>query len=287
MLKPLFFIPLLFVALSGFAAPELSDADRQRLADGTTDKDNQLDQQPGLYVLLQNATTWQGDDFSGDAGAKVAAEPDYDFIRNNPEKARGNVYLIEGWLALADRYPNQDAGLGREKLYNQIDPAWGEQVTRWTIATAKGDANSTIIVLFNDPRGQMIKPAKEAKVRVAARFYKLWTIKAANGKPFTYAVFVGGAAQTVPDTVSSSGGGTSNTSIMLLALVAILGAFFVIRYMLNRGGGGSQMRERLEAIRRERERYESKEDEQDPEAQDLPDDPAAALDTLRDRHEET
>ncbi len=287
MYKPLAVIPLLFITLSAFAAPELSDADRQRLADGTTDKDTQLDQQPGLYVLLQNAQTWQGDDFSGDAGAKVAPEPDYEFIRSNPDKARGNVYLIEGWLAQADRYPNPDAGLGREKLYNQIDPAWGEQVTRWTIATARGDASSTIIVLFNDPRGQMSKPAKDAKVRVAARFYKLWTIKAANGKPFTYAVFVGGAAETVPDAASSStGGGTSNTSIMLLALVAILGAFFVIRYLLNRGGGGTQMSERLEAIRRERERYEAEEQEMEPDDQDLPDDPAAALDTLRDRHEE-
>ena len=53
------------------AAPPLSDDDRQRLADETSDRDNQLDQQGGLYVLLRNAREgdWPRDDFSGDLGA--------------------------------------------------------------------------------------------------------------------------------------------------------------------------------------------------------------------------
>lgn len=270
-------LPACFTA----AAPELSDADRQRLVDGTTDNDAQLDQQDGLYVLLRNASSWQGDDFSGDAGAAVAPPPDYDFIKDKPGQARGNVYLIEGWLAQHDRFPTND-NHDRDQLVRAGDPAWGDQVTRWTIATAKGDPDSTIIVLFNDPRAQMADPGKQAIIKVAARFYKLWTIPSANGKPFTYAVFVGGAAEEVQASAASGGGMSMGT--IVLAVVAAVGAFFILRIVLNRMNNGGRQRtsELLAARRRERELLEDEEEIDE----DLPEDPIEALDVLSKRHGE-
>jgi len=278
----------MMLAVPVFAAPQLSESDRQRLADGTTDRDDVLDEQDGLYVLLRNASTWQGGDFGGDAGAAVAPPPDYDFFKADPQAARGNVYLIEGWLAQADRYPTTD-NHDRNALVRSGDPTWGDQVTRWTLVTNEKDPGATIIVLFNDPRAQMTVPGAESKVRVAARFYKLWTVNAVNGKPFTYPVFVGGAAEVV---VEQNAGATSKApsqkTIMTLAIVLVAGAFLVIRYMLNRrgGAGGSQLRDQLEAIRREREYYEHEEElNAEANGEVLPEDPAAALDVLRKKHE--
>lgn len=281
-------IALMWVtAFSANAAPELSEADRQRLAEGTSDQDGMLDEQDGLYVLLRNASQWQGDDFSGDAGAAVAPPPDYDYIKDNPAEVRGKTFLIEGWVAKHDRFPTQD-NAGRDKLTRSGDPAWGDQVTRWTIATGKGDAGKTIIVLFNDPRAQVLNPGEKAKVKVAARFLKLWTIPSASGTPFTYPVFVGGAAETIEQ--PSSVGDDSSMRTLIVGLVLVGGvAFFVVRFMLAKRNGpsGSQLSLRLEEIRQHRERYEEESDEDDEADEDLPEDPIQALDTLRQRHQET
>lgn len=279
-------VSLLLMALPALAAPHLTEADRQRLADGTSDRDGNLDEQDGFYVLLRSASTWQGDDFAGDAGAAVAPPPDYDYLHANPDRARGNVYLIEGWLAQRDRWPTKD-NHNRDKLLRSGDPAWGDQVTRWIVATDKKDPDSTVIVVFNDPRNQMPDPEAESKVRIAARFHKLWTIPSADGRLFTYPVFVGGAAEVVSDGAASgsSGGAPSGGTIVTIALVLVAGGFFVMRVLINRKGGGNMTLQRLEAIRRERELYEDGEDEEEGEAEQLPKDPVAALDVLRQRHE--
>ena len=275
---------MLFGSLSAAAAPELSDADRERLADGTSDYDAVLDKQDGLYVLLRNAKGWMGDDFSGDRGAAVAPPPDYQFLKTQPAEARGNVYLIEGWLAQADRYPSQDTA-GREQLHITLDPGLGKQVTRWTLVTDKDDPRSTVIVLFHDPNAKMKPPEAGTELRIAARFYKLWMIKDVEGKPFTYPVFVGGAEEVVsaPAGGALSTGSTPGRTMLLLGIIVVAGGFFVVRYVLSRGGGGSKVRERLNEIRRERERYES--DGDDEAVEDLPDDPVDALNVLSERHE--
>lgn len=284
-LKPLLTCCLVLLTLPCAAAPPLTDADRERLADGTTDRDGDLDQQDGLYVLLRNAFSWQGEDFGGDAGAAVAPPPDYGYLKKHPEEVRGNAYLIEGWLAQHDRYPTRD-NHERDALVRAGDPAWGDQVTRWIINTDKKDPSSTIIVLFNDPRAQMPKPGVESQVKVAARFYKLWTIPDVNGKPFTYPVFVGGAAEVVQAQAAGGGGGPSSGTIVMIALVLVAGGFIVIRLMLSRKGGGNMTLQRLEAMRRDREAYESEtEEEEDEEV--LPEDPVAALDVLRKKHDQT
>lgn len=277
-------IVLLFVlAPNVAAAPELSEADRQRLADGTTDNDGVLDEQDGLYVLLRNASGWQGDDFSGEAGAAIAPQPDYDYIRTNPEKVRGQVFTVTGALALHDRYPSLD-NHDRVALTRAGDPAWGDQLTRWTIATDPDDKASTVIVLFNDPRGQIKDPGLGKNIKAAARFYKLWTIKDVEGQLFTYPVFVSGAYEVVAD----SAGGTTGESPTrdLVVGVVLIGAvaFFVVRILLNRGSGGSLTEQRLAEMRMQRE-YDEEAEEEDKEVEDLPEDPADALDVLRERHD--
>lgn len=289
MRKCLYLLVLLLV-YPAIAAPELSESDRQLLADGTTDRDDVLDEQQGFYVLLRNASTWQGDDFGGDAGAAVAPPPDYGFLKDKPEQARGNVYLIEGWVMGSDRWPTKE-NHDSDKLQTTLNPALGEQVTRWTIATEKGNPDATIIVLFHDPTAKMTAPKPGTQVRVAARFHKLWTISASTGKPFSYPVFVGGASEVVVPAggSSSSGGSTSSFTIILGAIVIVGGFFYAMRILMRRvstgGGGGTMLRDRLEEMRREREAMEARGDSDDDEdAESLPEDPIAALDALRERH---
>lgn len=288
---PRFLLFCLIFAWPVYPAPVLSQADRERLADGTTDGDDVLDQQDGFYVLLRNASTWQGDDFAGDAGAAVAPPPDYEFIKAKPEIARGNVYLIEGWLAGSDRWPTKD-NHDHDQLMRAGDPTWGDQVTRWTIITEKDNADATVIVLFNDPTAKMTVPEPGTKVRIAARFHKLWTITASTGVPFTYPVFVGGAAEQVEQVgdTSSSSGSVSNFTKILGAIVVVGGFFVAMRVLMRRvstgGGGGTMLRDRLEEMRREREAQELRgEVEPEEDDEDLPEDPIAALDVLRQKHE--
>lgn len=273
------------------AAPTLSEADRQLLADGTADNTDDLDTQPGLYVLLRNASTWKGDDFGGDAGAAVAPPPDYAFLKTKPDQARGNVYLIEGWLMGADRWPTL-ANHSSDKL--AVDPAWGDQVTRWTVVTEKGNPAATIIVLFYDPNAKMSAPEPGSKVRIAARFHKLWTIKDQDGKPFTYVTFVGGAAQATEAaggaSRSTADGSMSMVKTAITAIFAVIVVFFFIRIAMRKfagkSGSGHQLGDRLEEMRRKRERLEEEEGgvvEED--IDDLPDDPIEALEALRHKHD--
>lgn len=281
---------LVLLACPVLAAPELSESDRQRLADGTTDRDDVLDEQPGFYVLLDNASTWQGDDFAGDAGAAVAPPPDYDFLKDKPGQARGNTYLIEGWVAGSDRWPTKE-NHDSDKLHTTLDPALGEQVTRWTIITEKGNPDATVIILFHDPTAKMTAPKPGAKVRIAARFHKLWTINASTGKSFAYPVFVGGASELV-EQASGSGsasGSTSSFTKILGAIVIVGGFFYVMRILMRKvsagGGGGVMLRERLEEMRRDRESLVQRGEDDEEDIDDLPEDPVAALEALRQKHE--
>lgn len=274
------------------AAPELSEADRERLADGTTDRNDVLDQEDGFYVLLRNAAKWRGDDFAGDAGAAVAPPPDYGFLKDKPEQARGNVYMIEGWIAGADRWPTLN-NHSSDKLYRSGDPSWGDQVTRWTLVTERDNPNATVIVLFNDPNAKMTAPEPGSKVRIAARFHKLWQIPSSTGKPFTYPVFIGGAAEQTEQAAESTAvsGATSSLSKILAAVVIVAGFFFVMRFLMKRvstgGGGGTMVRDRLEEMRRDREAAEHRGDYEieEEDINDLPDDPIAALEMLRRKKE--
>ena len=227
---------------------------------------------------------------AGHVGASVAPPPDYRFLKDKPAEARGNVYLIEGWFVGGDRWPTL-VNHSSDKLYRAGDPSWGDQVTRWTIVTEKDNPDATVIVLFNDPNAKMASPKQSSKVRIAARFHKLWTIPGSTGIPYAYPVFIGGAAETIEQTSAGNtrGGATSSISIVLAGIVIVGGFFVVMRILMKKvaagGGGGNQLRDRLEEMRREREALEQRGELDEEDIDDLPEDPVAALDVLRQKHE--
>ena len=264
------------------AAPPLSDAERQQVRDFATDGDGQIDGNAAFYALLSNARGWAVDDFSGEGGAAVAPKPDYGFLRDKPVEARGSVFLIEGVFEQQVRYPTGD-----QKLQRSGSPEWGDRVTRWAIRTSD-DPDSTVLVFFNDPDASIQPPKPGEQVRVAARFYKVWATENQAGEPFSFPVFVGGAREVLgkPARVSF-GSNRPMQSIVIALIVACIAAFFVVRFLLNRKAGegaGGRTQAYLDQRRRERQLHEMDEEEEHPE--DLPADPAEAMEVLRRQHEE-
>jgi len=268
-------------AATAVAAPPLTDIERQRAADGTTDRDAQIDGADGFYVLLRNARGWAADDFAGEAGAATAPVPDYGFLRDQPAEARGRVFLIEGVFEQQVRYPTGD-----DRLMRAGNPDWGEQVTRWAIRTSD-DAESTVLVFFNDPDGSIQPPAQGGRVRVAARFYKVWATTDEAGDPFAFPVFVGGSREVLGKPARLSFGSNRPMQGIVIALImSCIAAFFIVRFLLNRkaaAGAGGRTHAYLEQRRRERQLHDMDEEE---EVEDLPADPAEALEALRQMHEE-
>ena len=138
----------------------------------------------------------------------------------------------------------------------------------------------------------MTAPKQGEKVRIAARFHKLWTIRASTGRPFTYPVFIGGAAEQVEEVkADASSGGSGSFMQKIIAAIAVVGGFliamrFLMRRLSTKTGGGTMLRDRLDEMRRQRESGANQPDGDDEEdAADLPDDPVAALDVLSKKHE--
>lgn len=263
------------------AAPPLSESDEQRIADGSTDYDGRIDQSDGLYVLLRNAGGWALDDFSGEDGAAVAPVPDYDYLRKNPAKVRGNVYLIEGVFEQSVRIPVSQTG-----ALTAGDFAWGDELTRWAIRTSES-GDDVVLVFFNDPDRAIPSPEQGTQVRVAARFYKVWDTDTAEGKPFSFLSFVGGAYEATGKAPEARFGSNRSMRGIITALILMsIAAFFVVRLMLNRKAGqgaGGRTHAFLEQRRHERDQQADAEQE---DVDDLPDDPAAAMQVLLERHQE-
>lgn len=263
------------------AAPPLSESDQQRIADGSTDHDGQIDQADGLYVLLRNAGQWAEDDFSGEDGAAVAPVPDYDYLGENPAKVRGNVYLIEGVFEQSARIPVRQTG-----ALTAGDFAWGDKLTRWAIRTSES-GDDVVLVFFNDPDQAIPTPEQGTQVRVAARFYKVWDTETAEGEPFSFLTFVGGAYEATGKSPAARFGSSRSMRGIIISLILMsIAAFFVVRLMLNRKAGqgaGGRTHAFLEQRRHERDQQADAEDEV---IDDLPDDPAAAMAVLLERHKE-
>ncbi|MEM1354631.1 MAG: hypothetical protein AAGC44_10855 [Planctomycetota bacterium] len=268
------------------AAPPLTETQRQNLRDYATDHDEHIDGSVALYVLLKNANAddWLPDDFAGEGGAATAPAPDYGVLRDRPAEARGNVFLIEGTFEQQVRFP-----VGERPLQRAGNPDWGDRVTRWAIRTDQDDEESTVIVMFNDPEAGIKPPQVGTKVRVAARFYKVWATTDDSGEPFAFPVFVGGAREVVATSPRLSvGGGKPVQGIVIALIIACIAGYFVSRHLMNRKavtGAGGRTQAYLEQRRRDRDH-----DEQDAGEQDVPDplpeDPAEAMEVLRQRHDE-
>ena len=257
-----------------FAAPELTPQQQQILDASATDRDGDLDRQgPAMYVLLENAAGWAADDFTGDAGAPLAPTPDYAYLQAHPAELRGQVFLIEGAFVEQVRYPTPHRD-GRDRLQRAGHPLWGDQLTGWGVRVGEG-ADTVVMVYFVDPNNAVQPPAPGQRVRVAARFYKVWSVPDREGRPTEFLTFVGGAREVVAGRPASVHRPGWHTAVFGLVLV-LAGVFYGAR--LLRATKAKAGRARLESRPHRRGRDETDQNQgQEPIDPDLPDDPAEAL----------
>lgn len=262
-------------AATAAAAPELTEAQRQVLDDTATDGDRNLDEGPAMYTLLGNAAEWDADDFAGERGAATPPTPDYAYLAEHPGEVRGDLFLIEGRFVEQVRYPTADRD-GRDTLIRAGNPQWGDQLTAWGIKVGDGE-DDIVMVYFVDPGAAIQPPDNGDTVRVAARFYKVWTVPDRDGRPFDFLAFVGGGREVVTGGALTPGKGSSWNKLIIVLIIVAAGGFYGMRVFLARKAAAGQARSVKMREQRQRERgYAEDEDagEADPE---LPEDPAEAL----------
>lgn len=269
-----------WLAGGALAAPPLTDAQRDVLATHATDFDADLEAGPAIYPLLENAAGWSADDFAGDAGAATPPTPDFAFLLEHPEQVRGAVFLIEGTFIEQVRFPTDERD-GRDRLQRSGHPAWGSQLTGWGIKVGEG-ADDVVMVYFVDPDGRIDPPRNGTQVRVAARFYKVWTVPDRDGRDFDFLTFVGGAREGVGGGASPGGPGWNKVVIMLVLVAA--GGFYGMRVFIARKqkAGRAHSQALLDQRRRDRDSagMDNEEEHADP---NLPEDPAEALAYLQEQ----
>ena len=176
----------LFVALT---VTPLDDAQRAQLSTAG-DFDEQFDQ-GALYPLLHNAATWQPGD---EAGAQV---PDYASIMQRPADARGGLFLIEGQFAgVPDGQTVAYGPLARPGPWDGKLQWWGVVVEQWSpgVDQPAGDDDNpqaVIAYLVNPPTAADDPPRAGDRVRLVARFYKVWRDVDQNDQTRDYLTFVG------------------------------------------------------------------------------------------------
>jgi len=251
------------------AAPPLTEAQRRQL-DTATDASPRLDE-GALYPLLRNALQW--DDASNpEAGARI---PDYAALRESPAAQRGEVFLIEGVYQ----------GGGEFNLHRS--GPWGDALRWWVIKHGK-TADDVAVVYFVTPSdggagdgGEGLPAVRRgAKVRVPARFYKVWRDVDQNEQRTDFLTFVARR----PRVVASSPVSPSLGLPEMLLLVVILAGGVAVLIWRSKGLSFKPRplpRQAARAAAAAAEEQGELGDENDP----LPEDPALALDELSRRHE--
>ncbi|MHB1155570.1 MAG: hypothetical protein ACYC26_01895 [Phycisphaerales bacterium] len=261
-------IPCLVLA----ALPPLTDDQREMLAT-TPDLTVSYDQ-AGLYALLANAKSWSADPAANEAGSRL---PDYAAIRENPAQWRGESCLIEGTLvARIDFGP-----LARIDYDN---------VQSWAVRTPGTDGHNggIIIVFLTDPppvewgitRGRNTAPlTQDMKLRLVARFFTVLQQANLKDDPSAYPVFVGRSAAFVEPPAGSSGIGYRPLLIITLIFAMIVGyvIVLVVRFRRGRETRRAKREQPVESSRRKRKPVVLRDD--------LPDDPAKAMDVLENENE--
>ncbi len=211
----------LFVALT---VTPLDDAQRAQLSTAG-DFDEQFDQ-GALYPLLHNAATWQPGD---EAGAQV---PDYASIMQRPADARGGLFLIEGQFAgVPDGQTVAYGPLARPGPWDGKLQWWGVVVEQWSpgVDQPAGDDDNpqaVIAYLVNPPTAADDPPRAGDRVRLVARFYKVWRDVDQNDQTRDYLTFVGHFA-TVPGG-SGSTAPVDQSSSILPGMPALLGVIILL-----------------------------------------------------------
>lgn len=256
---------ILTVTLS--AATPLTDAQREQLA---TARDNygQWDE-PALYPLLRNTLTWAEGDAAG------AMVPDYEALHRDPAAARGQLFLIEGELGAVQPIRKQLAQPGEFETNLQ----------QWSIRVSR-DPDEVVVCLMVDPMPLANKPPTGARVRLVGRFFKVWQFVDRERMPTPYLLFVGKWVTAEAGAIVSpigTMGGKPNYAVIAVIFIMLLGAAW---YALRRATRLSFEPKPLASQLRRRAELEAAEaDGEGADSPPLPDDPIAALDALRQRHE--
>lgn len=159
--------------------------------------------EPGFYVLLENAMSWPGT--AGDeAGAMIA---DYPALHAGPGAYRGRRYLIEG------------------KLLRSVQPArfaragpWENTWRQWVVQWGSASSDVAVVYMVNPPRARV-----GVSVRLPARFYKIWRDTDQQGVASDYPVFVGRYAAV------SVRGDWAQSVVLAAALAVAALAYFLLR----------------------------------------------------------
>ena len=244
-----FVLTLLLCQAAWAAVPDLTEAQRIQLGTAT-DRVDYFDE-AALYPLLTNAVEW--DPNASEAGAMV---PDYEAMRTDPDKYRGQLFLIEG---LFGGVPKDETSLVGPL---QRPGAWDGKLQRWGIETDPQTEHVVAVLLVGAPP----PPRAGMPVRLTARFYKVWQIENRNGQPTDYLLFVGKTAHWRARAGGASGEGYGST-VLVGVLVAAAGAFL---FLLRRSFRLTLTPKPLPGQLRRREReVDAEPDEQQP-AEPLP-----------------
>jgi len=273
--------------------PALTTDQQTQLAEAG-DFNRAFDEGP-LYALLGAAVQWPRDAFGGATPLVVKEQVDPKTqvrtpvleLMDKPAAHRGEAMLIEGILTVQQQgVPNNLGGM----LSRPDSSQWGSTLTYWVIRIGRTEYDPQVMVFFPSDGRPLPNVHPGSRVRVAARFYKVFTAESQEldrkrnpepvqtGKEEPFVAFVGGAAQ-----ITYGGGYVDSPFLKLIVVVVFIaigfgGVLFIRSYLksLTRNRTFKSPAERW-AERLEREREEGVEDDDD---QDLPEDPAEALKKL-------
>lgn len=257
---------LLAVVLGGGVGvvPPLT-ADQRKLVEQADDA--ALIDQPALMGLLRNVMEWDGT-ASGEGSGQAVDLATLETITADPGPYRGELFSVVGQYA------------GRQRDLKLLRPGpWGEALKEWGLVVGAGrsDSGRVAMVYLVDPDGELVTPRQGTHMRVAARFFMVWTDQDADGNVTRYPVFVGRSAVVVA--AEGGAGAAGSTAVIVGAVVAMLAGLFWVRRM-GKGAGGSKRQAVLQRMREDARRYEEEAEEAGDEAEALPQDPAEALDAL-------
>ena len=245
------------------AVTPLSQQDLEQVRAGAYDRSASLDD-AGLYPLLRNAVWWSAGDLAG------AMVPDFDAILEDPDAHRARYFLIEGRLGGP---PDPVGELSRPG-------PWDGKLQQWGLLVRRDPDLVVVVLLVDPPPPGTVRPGD--KVRLGARFYKVWRGLDQKRNPTDYLVFVAKsvAARTAAPVPGLSG------RLATWAVLAVLVLLAFGYYMVRRSVAARPVR-----LRAKRSGHEAPDDAID-EASDqdfgppLPKDPAEALVELERRRRE-
>lgn len=277
--------------------PELTRMQKTMLAE-TQDGTRNFDE-AGLYALLDAARACPRDAFGATVPVEVietpatgtAAKTRELAVMKDPAAHRGEATLIEAQFVTAvEGVPNNPSG-----VLARPDARWGSTVTCWVLRMGRSfDRDPQVMVYFPSDGRPLPVPRPGQKVKVAARFYKIFTAETmvrdpknhgqlvATGREEPYAAFVGGAAA-----LGGAGGlldGEFSPGVKIaLVIVLIAMGFGALWFIKSFTRSMRENRSFKSPSQRWEERLEREKEEGDEDGDDdveLPQDPAEALKTL-------